>query len=131
MLATFHSITTTVGARLSLKSPGKAFYLFVLALLIVATGVLALYRLVYLPSQTVQASSTMQTATVQQGVITLSATGSGTLTAPEEDLTFTAGGELFVTAVDVKAGDLVQAGDVLAEVDSSDAQAAYDEAKQK
>ncbi len=111
------------------RRPPRWFYFGALAVVLAGAG-LAWYLLVYTRAQTATAS-TLQTASVRQGELTLSATGSGTLTASQEQLGFTANGELNVTAVRVKAGDLVQAGDLLAEVDSTSAQQEYDAARQK
>jgi HlyD family secretion protein len=71
----------------------------------------------------------LQTAVVRRGNLVISATGTGTLTAPQRDLGFAGSGDMTVTAVNVQAGDLVQKGDVLAEVDSSQSRQAYDEAQ--
>ena len=71
----------------------------------------------------------MQAATARLGNLTVSASGSGTLTAPQEELGFKADGELTVTGVYVKVGNLVKSGDVLAEVDSQQAQLAYSQAE--
>ena len=71
----------------------------------------------------------LQTAVVRRGDLVISATGSGTLTAPEKDLGFTGSGDMRVTAVNVKAGDLVQQGEVLAQVDSTQTKQDYEEAQ--
>jgi RND family efflux transporter MFP subunit len=72
--------------------------------------------------------SALQTAVVRRGDLTLYASGSGTLTAADEaDLAFKTGGQ--VTKVLVKVGDEVKAGDLLAQVDDTDAQVAYAQAK--
>ncbi len=121
---------TAIRSRLPiLGRPGKWFFLEAVALAIVGAGA-AWYFLSYVPAHAAT-ESTLQTASVRQGELTLSATGSGTLTAPQEQLGFTANGDLKVTAVSVKAGDLVQAGDLLAEVDSQSAQQEYGDARQK
>ena len=74
------------------------------------------------------AEPAFQTATVRQGDLVISAGGTGTLVAAEEvELSFTAGGE--VTGLFVKAGDRVEAGETLAEMDSREAQENYNEAK--
>ena len=112
-----------------LKGPRKLLYGIPL-LLVLLGAALAYYNLVYIPAHTAQTSN-LQTAAVRQGELTISATGTGTLTAPEEELGFTAGGEMTVTGVYVKVGDLVQAGDLLAKVDSKQAQANYEEARLK
>jgi HlyD family secretion protein len=125
------SITSTirVGTNLPpLKGPGKLLYLIPVVLL--AGAALAYYNLVYAPAHTARVS-TLQTATARQGELDLSAAGTGTLTAPEDDLGFTAGGGMTVTGVYVKVGDLVNEGDLLAQVDSQQAQLNYEQAKQK
>jgi HlyD family secretion protein len=64
---------------------------------------------------------TLQTATVQTGDIVLSASGSGNLLpATEVDLSFRTSGTLLELSVEV--GDTVEAGDVLALVDDTEAQ---------
>lgn len=76
------------------------------------------------------ASSSTQTTTARRGDLVISISGTGTLAVPtdnEENLAFTSSGQ--VTQVNVKPGDVVKQGDVLAEIDSSDAQASYDKAK--
>ncbi len=99
----------------------------VLGVVILAAGGFGYYRLVYLPAQTADEPQ-MQTATVRQGDLVISATGSGTLIARKAvDLAFSTGGT--VTEVDVKVGDQVKVGDLLAKVDDADAQIQYAEAK--
>lgn len=75
--------------------------------------------------ETVAEESSLQTATVTRGEMTLSASGTGVLSVEdEEELAFTSSGT--VLAVYVQPGDVVQAGDLLAEVDPAEAQAEYD-----
>jgi HlyD family secretion protein len=125
MLAT---LTLKLEQRLPfLKGPRKIAYGIALILVLGGAGI-AYDVLVYKPAQ-VPAESTLQTAVVRQGDLTISATGSGTLTAPEETLGFTGSGDLTVTGVYVKAGDLVRAGDLLADVDSRQTQLNYADAK--
>ena len=70
----------------------------------------------------------MQTAAVSQGDLLLYASGTGTLTAADQaDLAFETGGR--VTGIFVKAGDQVEAGDLLAQIDDTDAQIEYTLAK--
>lgn len=100
----------------------------------IALGVLVIAGLsgysVY-ASQTKVASeeeSSLQTATVTRGEMTLSASGTGVLSVEdEEELAFTVSGD--VLALNIQPGDLVQAGDVLAEIDPTEAQTEYDTAK--
>jgi len=69
-----------------------------------------------------------QTASVIRGEMTLSASGTGILAVEdEEELAFTVGGT--VLAVYIQPGDAVQSGDLLAEVDPTEAQAEYDTAR--
>jgi HlyD family secretion protein len=70
-----------------------------------------------------------QTATVRQGNLVISASGTGTLAVSDEvDLAFTTNGQ--VTGVFVKPGDHVEAGTLLAQVDDQEAQTKYTQAKQ-
>jgi HlyD family secretion protein len=74
------------------------------------------------------AESTLQTATVRRGDIKLFATGTGTLIAAHEaTFGFSASGT--VTEVDVNVGDVVEAGDLLARLDDTDAQTALMQAQ--
>src|SRR5438270_1524245 len=72
-------------------------------------------------------SAAAQTATADRGSITKSVSTSGVVSAEQtSSLSFQASGK--VTAVNVKLGQAVKAGDVLAEVDPTDLQAALDTA---
>lgn len=67
-------------------------------------------------------SGTARVATVAKGTVLATVSGSGTLASPSDaGLDFTTGGTL--TAVDVKPGDKVKKGQVLAKVDATDAKA--------
>ena len=69
-----------------------------------------------------------QTATIRQGNLVISASGSGTLIASDErELAFSTSGQ--VTGVFVKPGDHVEAGALLAQIDSQQAQSDYTQAK--
>jgi HlyD family secretion protein len=73
-------------------------------------------------------TTTTQTATVTLGSLSISSSGSGTLIpGTEMSVGFSSAGTL--TELRVKVGDKVQAGDVLAQIDSTDAQQAVDEAQ--
>lgn len=88
----------------------------------------AYYQFVFAPTHTISNQPAMQTAVARRGDLIITASGTGTLIAAKEyDLGFTTGGQ--VTGVFVKAGDQVKAGDLLAQVDNSQAQAAFDQAK--
>ncbi|MBS2551283.1 HlyD family efflux transporter periplasmic adaptor subunit [Catenulispora sp. NL8] len=65
-------------------------------------------------------SAAGRTVAVQRGNVTAEVSASGNVTLPTElDLAFTASGT--VTEVDVKPGDVVKAGQVLAKIDPTDA----------
>ena len=67
------------------------------------------------------------TTTVQRGTVTLAASAAGTITAADtRGLSFSVAGTL--TEVNVKAGDLVTVGEVLARIDPTAAQATVDTA---
>ncbi len=102
----------------------------VLAVFLVGSGSFSYYKLIYQPWQAASKTSAMQTATARLGDLILSTSGTGTLIASDErELAFTAAGT--VTKLSVKAGDQVEAGELLAEVDSPAAQANYTEAQHK
>jgi RND family efflux transporter MFP subunit len=127
-------IRTTVASKLrgKISSFGiqrNPFLWIALVVCLVGAGVILYYyyKFVYLPNQAADQASVVQTATARQGDLVISASGTGTLAAEEMELSFEAGGE--VTKLLVKAGDRVEAGELLAEVDSTDAQIKYAEAK--
>src|SRR4051812_34742853 len=67
------------------------------------------------------------TTTVQRGTVTLAVSAAGTITAADtRGLSFSVAGTL--TEVNVKAGDLVTVGEVLARIDPTAAQATVDTA---
>ncbi|MFZ5818339.1 MAG: efflux RND transporter periplasmic adaptor subunit [Chloroflexota bacterium] len=70
----------------------------------------------------------LQTAVARQGDLVVSASGSGVLSVAEEiELGFEGGG--LVTGVFVQPGDWVEAGALLAQLDSQDAQRDYEQAR--
>ena len=99
-----------------------------LVVLVIAAAAFAYYWWVYRPNLAA-ATPTLQTATARRGDLVISASGTGTLMAPERDLSFTATGQVKVTHVYVEAGDTVQAGQLLVEADSTQAQVEYDQAR--
>jgi len=75
----------------------------------------------YGQAQTANGEEVIQTATVRRGNLVVAASGTGTLVpSGEVDLSFSSGGRLDEVVVEV--GDEVQAGDVLARLDDTDAQ---------
>jgi multidrug efflux pump subunit AcrA (membrane-fusion protein) len=102
---------------------------------IVAVAVLALLALgstvgaLLLPdSQSTAVASTGSTSTVRRGTVALTASAAGTVqAATTRGLSFSMNGT--VTELNVKTGDSVTAGQVLAKIDDTDAQNAVDAAQ--
>lgn len=107
-----------------LKDARKRWLVIVPGILILAAiSGLTYYGLVVLPAQRTAAAAqpAMQTAVVRRGNITLSASGTGTLVAANQaSLGFGTSGKLI--KLNVKVGDNVQAGQLLAEVDNTSQQ---------
>jgi len=100
----------------------------VVAIVLVAAGGGWYYYSQYLPAQTANGEETIQTATVRRGNLVVVAGGSGTLVPNAEvDLSFSSGGRLAEMLVEV--GDQVQAGDVLARLEDTDAQSQVTQAE--
>ena len=110
-------------SRLSKRTAG----IIASVLLLAVAGGVAYYKIIYLPNQTTN-EPVMQTAAVRQGDLVIYASGTGTLIAADEvDLAFKTGGQ--VTGLFVKVSDRVETGDLLAQVDDTDAQIKYTQAK--
>jgi multidrug efflux pump subunit AcrA (membrane-fusion protein) len=123
-------ITIIKGLPALLKHPQKRWRVILpsLAILAIAGGALYYYETAYLPSQR-SAQPTLQTTVARRGDIILSASGTGTLQAANQiDLGFKSGGKL--TRLDVKVGDQIQEGQLLAELDNTSQQIQYEQAKQ-
>jgi len=106
------------------KLPKRARWIIGSLLLVAIAGAFAYYRLVYVPSLT-SSEPAMQTSVVRQGTLVISATGTGTLISKDEiNLAFQKTGE--VTEVNVKVGDQVKPGDVLAKIDNTSLKTQYD-----
>jgi HlyD family secretion protein len=105
----------------------KRKWLWIIGLLAIAAVAVAGYY--YWNSTTTVAadedkSEEVQTATVRQGDITISATGAGTVVPTQEiNLSFPGSGGV-LTEILVQVGQEVQEGDVLARLDDTDAQEA-------
>jgi HlyD family secretion protein len=109
---------------LGVLSRQKRVALVVVIVLVSLTAVGAggwYYYTQYLQAQTANGEEVIQTATVRRGSLVVAASGTGTLVPNAEvDLSFSSGGRLNEVLVEV--GDEVQAGDVLASLDDTDAQ---------
>ncbi|MGD0173340.1 MAG: HlyD family efflux transporter periplasmic adaptor subunit [Anaerolineales bacterium] len=102
----------------------RTILLGVLAILIIATGGTGYYFWKKSKTPVAAQSSAVQTATVTRGNIKLFASGTGTLVSPSQaTFGFRASGQ--VTQVLVKVGDVIDAGQLLARLDDTTAQAQY------
>jgi RND family efflux transporter MFP subunit len=111
------------------RVPKKIFRLILLILLLAILGS-AIYFPVTAFSVTAATEETdaLQTATASRGDLVIYASGSGTLIAADEvDLAFSTSGQ--VTGIYFDVGDTDENGNLLAEVNSSDAQIKYTQAK--
>ena len=113
-LAGFNKRTWTILAVIVLLSAGGGGY--------------ACYKLVYSAAATTVSAAPLQTTVVRRGNLVIYASGNGTLVAASE-ASFGFGTSGQVTKVNAKMGDLVKAGDVLAEIDNTDQQIQYIQAK--
>jgi len=103
----------------------------VLAIVVLASaGGYAYYQMEYLPSQEQGEEPGLQTATVRRGDIVLYASGSGTLIAASE-ASFGFGTSGQVKDVFVSVGDVVEAGQLLAELDNTVQEIQYTQAKRE
>ena len=110
----------------------KWFWIVLIVLLLLAGGGYVAYaRGVipwFTPQQAAEEEPTMQTATVTVGNLSITADGTGVLVPSSEvDLAFGASGTLMELLVEV--GDRVEAGEVLAWIDDTDARNAVVEAE--
>jgi RND family efflux transporter MFP subunit len=120
------------------KTPKRAIYkskfLWALVFVLLAGGSAAAWYFLGGPGSSYVTSASAatpdyHTATVQQGDLKISATGTGTLIASQSvDLSFSVSGA--VTEVDVKVGDQVTSGQVLAKMGNSESLQAAEAAAQ-
>jgi RND family efflux transporter MFP subunit len=110
----------------------KAFWIVLLVLALVGGGGYVAYARGLIPwlapQETGTEETTLETATVTTGDLSITADGSGQLVpSAEVELAFDSAGTL--TALLVEVGDVVQAGDVLGWIDDTDARNAVAEAE--
>ena len=111
-----------------LKNPKKRWWVILPTLIVlVGLGGGIYYNKVYLPAHSI-ATASLQTTVARRGDISLSASGTGTLTpATQVQLGFGTNGK--ITKLNVKVGDQVKAGQLLAELDNTSQQISYQQAK--
>jgi RND family efflux transporter MFP subunit len=80
------------------------------------------------PTSAATEEAPVQTATAFRGSIVLSANGTGTL-APANEVSFGFGTSGQITELNVRIGDVVEAGQVIGQMDDTEVQAAYEQAK--
>ena len=107
---------------------GKTIAAIAAIMILALAGSYTYYSQVIAASQTAGGSQ-VQTAVAQRGDLAVSASGTGTLIA-QTDATFGFNTSGLVTDVYVKIGDQVEAGQVLAQLDSTLVQMKYEEAQQ-
>jgi len=115
--------------RLFAGVPKKIIRLVLAVILLAAVGSAVYFPVTTMTAKnTVTETATLQTASVTTGDLIIYATGSGTLTpADQVDLAFGTGG--VVKAIYFQVNDMVNEGELLAEVDDSDVQIKYKQAK--
>jgi len=114
-------------SKKSAFSPKHILWIIIIVAILAGGGGYAYYRMVYLPNQTTD-QPTLQTAVARQGDLIIYASGTGTLTpAAESSFGFSASGQ--VSSINVKVGDTVEAGQLLAELDNSSQEIQYQQAK--
>ncbi|MFL7869979.1 MAG: efflux RND transporter periplasmic adaptor subunit, partial [Anaerolineales bacterium] len=110
------------------KFSRRTLWIILVVLVLAGGGGYAYYRMVYLPQQTTADEPTMQTATARQGDLIIYASGTGTLVpADEASFGFNTSGQ--VSKINVKVGDKVEEGQLLAELDNSTQEIQYTQAK--
>ncbi len=111
-----------------MNGPHKRRWITLLSIVVVvAIGAGAYYKLVYLPANTIT-QAPLQTTVVRSGNLTLSAQGTGILQpANEVQLGFGTSGKL--DTLNVKAGDQVKQGQLLAQLDDTQSQVKYEQAQ--
>jgi len=109
------------------KFPKRILWIIPAVVILVSAGGFAYYRMVYTPTQQTDEPG-LQTATVRRGELVIYASGSGTLTAASE-ASFGFGTSGQVKDLYVKVGDVVEAGQLLAELDNTTQELQYTQAK--
>lgn len=112
------------------KLPKRTVWIILVVVVLVSLGGIAYYQILYKPAQQQTDEPSLQTATVRRGDIVLYASGSGTL-APAAEASFGFGISGQVIEVFVNVGDVVEAGQLLAELDNITQEIQYTQAKRE
>ncbi|MDK1030096.1 MAG: efflux RND transporter periplasmic adaptor subunit [Anaerolineae bacterium] len=112
------------------KLPKRTVWIILVVVVLVSLGGIAYYQILYKPAQQQTDEPSLQTATVRRGDIVLYASGSGTL-APAAEASFGFGVSGQVKEVYVNVGDVVEAGQLLAELDNITQEIQYTQAKRE
>ena len=108
----------------------RTLWIVLFIVVLASAGGYAYYQMEYLPAQEQADEPGLQTATVRRGDIVLYASGSGTLIAASE-ASFGFGTSGQVKDVFVSVGDMVEAGQLLAELDNTTQEIQYTQAKRE
>ena len=99
----------------------------ILGLLVIAGGGYFIYRQFIYQAPVQAASETLQTTTARRGDLELSASGTGSyVAAATASIGFSTSGQ--IVEMNARVGDKVEKGQVIARLDSTSAQIAYDQA---
>lgn len=112
------------------KVPRRAWWILLAVAVLLSAGGFTYYQMVYTPAQEQTDESGLQTATIRRGDIVLYASGTGTLTAAAE-ASFGFGLSGQVKEVYVSVGEMVEAGQLLAELDNTTQEIQYTQAKRE
>jgi HlyD family secretion protein len=111
------------------NNSGKLRWLIAGIVILVIAGGTAFYYVRSTKASTTKTTETpLQTTAAFKGNIVLYASGTGSLT-PADKASFGFGTSGKITGLDVRIGDAVKAGQVIGQLDNSEAQAAYKQAK--
>jgi len=110
------------------KKRNLIIWLIVIFIIVLVGGGYTYYRLIYLPSQNVSTESDLQTASIRQGDLILRVSGAATLIASDDrTFGFDINGKLL--DLNVAVGDQVEAGQLLAQLDTSSQSIALQQAQ--
>jgi RND family efflux transporter MFP subunit len=124
------AFTTKIeNSRLFARVPKKLTRLILIVITLSIVGSAIYFPITALTTKrTTENTETLQTAVARTGDLVIYASGTGTLTAADQvDLAFKTSGQ--VKAIYFEVGDEVKQGDLLAEVDDTESQIKYTQAK--